>query len=130
MNILIKKELDSVKKIVLPEFSDTDLNISIPKNLSEKKEPVDIFKSVETVKDYILNGSYKIRLMNYIVHPYNGFDLHKQWNNNIVPQEYVYNIRVIRVMGKMIKIDGIGCEQGTRWCGWIPKISAEILEVL
>lgn len=123
MNILIKKELESVKKAIIPKYEDSDLSMLITKGSKEE-----ICNNRDA--DFVQDGYYKIKFKDYIVHPYPDFDLHTQWNNGIIPQEYIYNVQVVKVMGKMIKVDGVGCEKSTHWVGWIPKVSAEILEVL
>ena len=120
MNTLIKKELDSVKSIKLSEYNEDTLEINIPKNIPKDKK-------VSTFEE---KHSYKIKLKEYIVHPYEGFNLHIQWNKNVIPQEYVYDVEILRVMGKMINVSGLGCENNTSWTGWLPISSVEILEVL
>ena len=72
---------------------------------------------------------YMIEVENYIVHPYDGFTLHQQWNNNIAPSSNKMHVVVTQLMDKMVKVDGF-CDDNKDWCGWLPiKSCKNITEV-
>ena len=43
-------------------------------------------------------------MKDYIVHPYDGFNLHIQWNNNIVPKDDEMNVEVLEVMMFLMRL--------------------------
>ena len=118
MNKFIKEQLNKIKIAEVPDYSESDGKIifkrkDIPVNLS-----------------FVLGKAYHIKLADYIIHPYDGFTLHSNWNNDIVPTDNEMNVEVIQIMGKMVKIRGIGIHDSKFWTGWIPIKSADILEVI
>ena len=114
MNVLIKKELDKVKVANVQESGNT-IYVKGTKLLNQIQ--------------FEKNKYYRIELKDYLVHPYEGFNLHIQWNNNIAPKDCIMNIEVIDTMGKMIKVTGCG-ESGIVWTGWLPISSVSILDLL
>ena len=75
-----------------------------------------------------LHHYYIVKLANYILHPYEGFTLHENFNNNIIPECEYMEIEVQEVMGKMYKINGVGYDydegielREKRWCGYVPQ---------
>ena len=110
MSKALFNELKKIEDIV-PEYDETSTEILIPKT------------------DSMLKGAYYlIEVEEYIIHPYEGFDLHDNWNNGIVPTDKQMNIEVIDIMGKMIKVFANGLNDKKVWEGWLPRKSIHILE--
>lgn len=90
-----------------------------------------IRRSAETqITDFEVGHYYIIEVEDYIIHPYNGFTLHENWNGGVVPTDRRMQVEVVRVMGKMIKVNALGLTDGKIWCGWIPQKSAKIMQVI
>ena len=119
MNSLIKAELNKVEIAQLPDYNDDTLNIIINKGTRDVND-------IKCSK----GGYYHIKMKDYIVHPYDGFNLHIQWNNNVVPKDDEMNVEVLEVMGNMIKVSGTGVNIQTQWTGWLPVKSIEVIKVL
>ena len=119
MNELIKKELQNCKVALIPNLDDDATLLLIPKGTRNCTEIV-----------FEKGKFYKVRFANYIVHPYEGFNLHIQWNNNIPPKEDIMNVEVLEIMGKMIKLNCTGCEHNSVWVGWVPISSVTILNII
>lgn len=117
MNKIIKEQLEKLTNVVLPSYDDNTTEIIIPK------------QDVEEI-DFELNKYYHIELEDYIIHPFEGFNLHQNWNHNIIPKDKRMNVEVIQLMGKMIKITGVGENSLNTWEGWVPKKSIKILNTL
>jgi hypothetical protein len=79
--------------------------------------------------DLIENHIYQITVADYIIHPYEGFTLHENWNNGIKPTCNSMQIEVDKTMGKMIHVKALG-DDGLMWTGWLPKKSITIKKVL
>ena len=118
MNELIKKELQNIHVAELPDYDDSTLQLKIPRGTRDADR-------IQFEK----GKYYKIELANYIVHPYEGFNLHVQWNHNIIPKDTIMNVEVLDIMGKMIKVTGCG-DSNVPWTGWLPIISVKLLTLL
>ena len=62
------------------------------------------------------------------MHPFEGFTLHDNWNNGIVPTDVQMNAEILKIMGKMIQVHCIGKNDGNSWDGWLPIKSVKILK--
>ena len=122
MNPLIKKQLDKVRVVKLPHFDDNTDKLVIP---------------VRSVNDPIVleeDKCYIIQIEDYILNPPEGFTLHTNWNNNKIPKHKIMKIDVIKVMGKMIKVNSIGYDIINKvnindvWEGWLPEKSITVIE--
>lgn len=84
--------------------------------------------------DDITGKCYLLEFEDYIINPPHNFTLHSQWNNNIIPTHKRYNCEVVKLMGKMMYVNGIAIEDGKAttemWCGWLPQKSVKIIEEL
>ena len=67
----------------------------------------------------LVGHQYYITVEDYIVHPYQGFTLHDQWNGGIIPTTPDLHIVVTHLQQKMVCVDGF-CSDNTEWRGWIP----------
>lgn len=114
MNSVIKQQLSLCKVADVPSFDDTTTELIIKK------------KSVKNGVSVAEGHCYLIELEDYILHPNDNFNLHKNWNNNIVPTYKTYKCECIKIMGKFIKIYGVGYNSETHvdtsdiWSGWLP----------
>lgn len=117
MNKFILEQLKNTK-VKLPYYDDNTVELFIPKRN-------DIIND-----ENIVGINYKILLEDYIIHPYDGFTLHENWNNNVIPTDNIMNVEIIQQLGKMIKISGIGVNDNKVWSGWVPKSSIKIIERL
>ena len=124
INPLIKEQLKKVRRIRVPEVDDTTQTITIIKN--------------DNALDSSLQEDqcYLISVEDYILNPPEGFTLHTNWNNNIIPKHKVMKIDVCKIMGKMVKVNSIGYDMknqldiGDMWSGWLPQKSIKIIERL
>ena len=114
-------------------------NPFIEKELSKVRIPVEkisdykyVFHKVNSnySVEFEQGHFYIIKVEDYIVHPYEGFTLHDNWNNGVIPTDNEMQIEVVQVMGKMMKINALGIHDKKMWSGWIPKKSAKIIQVV
>lgn len=124
MNNLVKEQLKLCRKAQIPEFDDNTTKLIIPKG-----------KRLE-IQDVVVGNYYLIEVENYIINPFDGFDLHIKWNHNIVPKDKYMKCEILQVMGKMIKINSLGYnyledkDTNNVWEGWLPRKSFKIIKVL
>ena len=124
MNPLIKDQLNKVKRVKIDSFDDSTQTILIKRTSTPLEEELQE------------NNCYLISVEDYILNPPEGFTLHSNWNNNILPKHKIMKIDVIKIMGKMVKVNSMGYDMKTAtdlsdmWCGWLPRKSITILEVL
>ena len=116
MNKILLQQIDKIKSLITESTEDqTDFIISKRLQTSE-------------ASDFIIGNLYKIKVESYIVTPYEGFNLHDNWNHGIPPSEQILNVEVKEIMGKMIRVVGSGDTTKAFWEGWLPKKSITILE--
>lgn len=123
MNEIIKEQLKLLKVTELPEFDDNTTEITIPK---------------QEAKEYNINVGkcYLIELENYIINPPETFTLHINWNNNIIPKDKYMKVEIVGIMGKMVKVNGVGydfvnkLDLNTMWEGWLPRKAITIIKEL
>lgn len=86
--------------------------------------------------DIHVGGSFLVELEDYIIHPPENFTLHKNWNRGIAPSYKCMRVIVTDIMGKMVKIEGMGFDIKTHenvgdvWDGWLPRKSIKIKKEL
>ena len=123
MNEIIKEQLKLLKVAELSEFDDNTTEITIPK---------------QEAKEYNINigKCYLIELENYIINPPETFTLHINWNNNIIPKDKYMKVEIVGIMGKMVKVNGVGydfvnkLDLNTMWEGWLPRKAITIIKEL
>lgn len=91
MNKFIEKELNNCRSAVPEKVTETQYIIHKLDDLTPQ-----------------VGGSYIIELANYITHPSENFTLASNWNRGIVPKSNCLKCVITQIMGKMIKVDGIG----------------------
>lgn len=122
MNPIIKQQLNSVKFAKIPPFDDSTTKLVISKQDDVSKAPCEVGKY------------YEIQVEDYIIHPSANFDLHVNWNKNVIPKDAYMRCEVTQVMGKMIKINGVGFDFNTKqdtgnsWEGWLPRKSIKYMK--
>lgn len=119
MNNLIKDQLKDCKHALLPYWDDDTTEIVIRKGDIKRELKFDV-------------GLYfQIEIPDSLVHPTEESTLAKNWNGNTTPPSTIFNCVVQQVMGKMVKVDGVGVIGGVatnlRWNGWLPIGSVKIL---
>lgn len=124
MNSLIKAQLEMVKRAALPDYDENTTEIVI-------------HKGQHCSECLFEKGScYLIKLENYLLHPSETFTLRANWNNNQIPRDTYMKCEVQQVMGKMIRIQGIGFDYiqkkdlNSVWSGWLPVKSITIVSRL
>lgn len=124
INPLVKEQLEKLAEKKLCQFDDDTYVIDIKKNTTI---------TGEQLKE---NECYIITVEDYILHPPEGFTLHTNWNNNIIPKHSAMKIDVCKVMGKMVKVNSIGYDLKNQvdtndvWVGWLPQKSITVIERL
>ena len=121
VNKIIKEQLLKVEHIILPKWDENTTHLFIPKG--SYKAPI-----ILSVGKYI-----QIEISDMVLNPPQGFTLAQNWNGNTVPPAKIFNCVVQQVMGKMIKVDGVGFNASLnvptndRWSGWLPQSEIKIL---
>lgn len=105
MNKYIKEQLLKCKEAVIPDFDELTTELVIKK--SENAIPIDSGENLDT------NSNYIIELENYIINPPETFTLASNWNQGRVPTSKYLYCNPKQIMGKMVKIDGIGYDIST-----------------
>lgn len=113
MNKFIKEQLNRCKIAQIPEFNDETVELLITSKYNRN-----IFEE---------NNECLIEVEDYIIHPYPGFTLHDNWNNGVVPTDKQMRVIIVREMGKMMQVKGVGINDNKAWGGWLPKKSCKIL---
>lgn len=124
MNKVIEDQLKKVKVANIPKYDETTTHLIIPK------------KEGSYEVDFQIGHNYIIQLEDYLIKPFEGFNLHDNWNKGKPPIHTFLKCQVIEIMGKMIKINSIGYDMKTHkdipdiWEGWLPRKGIKIVEVL
>lgn len=124
MNELIKEQLSKVKIVHIPYYDDNTTHIYLPK-LSPDNGCI-----------VYVDRYYLIELDDYLISPPENFTLHINWNNGIKPKCKFMKCQVLKDLGRMIKITGIGYNNDTKqdidelWEGWLPKEAIQVIQEL
>ena len=76
---------------------------------------------------------YLIKVEDYIINPPPNFNLHTNWNKNIIPKDKYMKCEICQIMGKMIRVTAMGFDNNTQtdtnnlWCGWLPLASITVI---
>ena len=118
---IIKSRLNRCKVAVIPYFDDNTDELIIE-------------KGDQITEDSVKQGDYfLIELEDYLIKPSDNFNFHVNWNKNIIPKDKFMKCEVTHLMGKMIRIVGVGYNPNTKtdlmtsWEGWLPKKSVKFL---
>ena len=115
MNQFIKEELEKCVVAKPEKLSDNTFLI----RLNTNKLPSELE----------IHHFYMIEVEDYILHPYEGFTLHENWNKGIKPTSKNMQVEVDQIIGNMIHVNALG-EDGLIWNGWLPKKSIIIKRVV
>ena len=119
-------------KVTMNLFIEKELNkciIAKPQKVSDISFIINKIDNQSTLTDLEVGHFYIIEVEDYIIHPYDGFTLHNNWNNGVIPTTRKMQAEVIQIMGKMIKVNA-RCEDGLLWVGWLPRKSITIKTVI
>lgn len=94
LNPLMKEQLNKCEVADIPSFDDNTLELVIPKKSKEK--------------NFQLNKYYIVELADYLINPGEIVSFHINWNQGRVPKSKYLKVCISQLMGKMIKVDGIG----------------------
>lgn len=124
MNKFVKEELKKVKVANLPPYDDTTVTMTIPKHCGVDGD------------DLKKDSCYLIHVEPYILNPPEGFTLHDNWNNGILPKHEYMKAEVNILLGKMVKITSVGFDYTNNadtndiWEGWLPRSAVKIIREL
>ena len=122
MNKVIKDQLEKINRVIVPKYDDNTTLLHFSK--ADKYNPPTLVE----------NRCYLIQVEDYIVHPFEGFDLHINWNKNVPPKHVFMKVQVLKRMGKMVQVASVGYDMKNHldtndmWDGWLPEKSIKILE--
>lgn len=114
MNKIIKKQLEKVRFAGLPPYDDTTTTIIITKRGMQQEDVVEIGKY------------FQISIENYIINEPPNFTLSSNWNGGTKPTDVSMNVEITNVLGKMVKVKGVGVNDGKNWEGWLPRKSFKV----
>ena len=124
MNKIVKEQLRLCKVADIPSFDDNTTTIHISKKSSSNGVA-------------IREGHcYFIELSKYLLVPNDGFNFHQNWNNNVLPTYSRYKCECTKILGKVIKIYGVGYNTETNsdttdtWTGWLPLEGITVISEL
>ena len=124
MNKIIKEQLEKCAVANVPEYDEKDLTLTIPK-----------YTEISRL-DFQENKTYLIELEDYLIHPSENFNLHKEWNNGVIPKSKFLKARVIQMHGRMIQFDAFdtnyeGDAEGAHYdCLWLPLKSIHLRRII
>lgn len=122
MNKYIKEQLEKCRVAHIPPYDDDTTTIVIDKN------------GTRGGMSFVPNHYYVIEIDDVVLSPEQSEVLHKNWNGGIVPPNKCLKCECIKVMGTMVKVDGIGYNKDTEedinvfWSGWLPMKDITVLK--
>lgn len=124
MNHFIEEQLNKCQVAAIPQHDAATLRLVIPKTI---QIPTGGLKEGEC---------YILRLDPVLTNPPPSSTLAVNWNGGSVPKSSYYKCEVTKVMGKMIKINGIeyypetNQDSNTNWEGWLPIANVKVIQKL
>ena len=118
MNKFILEELQKTK-VNLPVYNNQTTELFIPKN-----------NGLRSTVDITVGHDYAVYIEDYIINEPSNFTLSTNWNNGTKPPENKAYIRILQIMGKMVKVYCKGATTGIIWEGWIPRKGINIIDEL
>lgn len=118
MDSFILQQLNKVKLAKLPSFDINTTELFIPK--------------LTTISIHE-NNYYLIELDDNLLKDHDSA-LTVNWNNGSVPKYKFYKVDVSKIMGQMIKVNGLAFDPNQNqdinelWSGWLPLNSIKIIE--
>lgn len=121
MNKIIKQQLQKVTVANLGVYDDKTTVINIPQCKQDKFE---------------VNHCYTIKLDSTLLNPMYNPVLVSNWNQGSYPRCDCLRVNVIKVVGRMINVNGVGFDFNSHqvlnyvWSGWLPTELVKQIEVL
>lgn len=121
MNQIIIEQLKKCRVAKVPPFDENTTHLVID------------LKSTKDGSHFIPSHYYIIELDDCLLSKEQSAVLHQNWNNNIFPQAKCLKCECVRVMGDMVKVDGIGYDKEKKadimiaWGGWLPVKNITVL---
>ena len=121
MNKLIKEQLQKVSVADISNYDEKNQIINIPKFKQDR---------------YIVGTCYLVCLDDTLLNDYGNPILVSNWNKGTYPRCKYMKIDVLKTMGKMINVNGIGFDYTTKqnttyvWSGWLPIQLTKQVEIL
>lgn len=119
MNKFVKEQLLKVQTAQLPEYNDDSTEIIIPKLQQDR---------------YLVGGFYLVKLEDILLNPNGSPLLVSNYNHGTYPRSKYMKVDVIKTVGKMICVNGIGYDIDTKqntsytWGGWLPVAQIKQIE--
>lgn len=114
MNEIIKEQLN--KAINLPHAVNGQIIDYIPDDFDSI-----LFNIQQTDGDEI-----KVTFAEYVINPFEGFDMHDRFNNGIAPYSKVMYGKILQETDKMYKFDLHSDVGDNHWIGWCYKKSCYV----
>ena len=120
MNKLLMEQLQKLKKLhfKVDGISAKEIPESFTEILFSKK-------SDNNSKEKEIKVIYE----NYIVQPFDGFNLHDKWNNGVAPYSKIMYGKIIDETKGMYKLKVHSETSDKEYIGWCPKKSCRIQEI-
>lgn len=119
MNELIKKQLYKLQVAPVPNFNDDTTEIIFEK-----------FVKIELQE----NNYYLIELNDNLLNPNLNSTLVVNWNGGKVPKHKYYKVDVVKIMGQMVKVNGLAFDKESNtdlddsWFGWFTLKDVKVLK--
>ena len=75
-----------------------------------------------------VGNCYLIELEDYIIHPSVNFTLASNWNRGVIPASKTLKCMVTQILGRMVKVDGLGDHSDSYTGLWLPMGGVKIIE--
>lgn len=118
MNLIIEQQLKKCKVASIPYFDKNTTHLIIPKVTVQNEEVC------------IPGHYYLIEIEDYVINEPPQYTLSSNWNKGTKPPEHRMKVDILQIMGKMVKINGIGDNTDITWEGWLPLKSFKVLKEL
>lgn len=121
MNKLIKEQLAKLSVADISKYDADKKEFNIPRITKIKLEE---------------NSYYIIKLDDTLLNPNDAATLSANWNQGTIPPCKYLKVDVSKILGKMIKVNGIGYDHGNNkdldamWSGWLPIAQIEVISKL
>lgn len=114
MNTIIKEQLSKCCVASIPPFDDSTTQL--------------IIRSTHTKNgnNMLPQHYYIIELDDWLLSSEQSRVFHQNWNGGNIPTTKCLKCECIKIMGNMVKVNGIGFDKSTSsdimisWCGWLP----------
>ena len=114
-----QKVLEQIKKLSNLEYTLDNGSIDLDQYFSEIT-----FKKRNADKQAV--DSIRVVFEDYIIKPFDGFDLHEKWNNGVAPYSKIMYGKIIKETAGMYMFTLHSEFSDKTWTGWCPKKSCEI----